>query len=537
MSSPESKNTPQSDAPIPDREDEPADLSAPQDQPVGDPAPVSDADSAADAPREENGSGHEHSHHRHHHHHHHHHHHTESTPSDDAQTELVPPIGSEDRVSPRRMESADDPESTEGYYFPDPEVLHSDRSTVHSGSTKMLTDEEIEKEESDFVFRSLGKPHKYRHLSAEVKRNLFPSGKKPRKSAKEKHRGKKMPLWLRIVIITLCVLLGLAAALGATYLILREIGRNKMHDYDNIDIVSPTTEESGDEMIEVIDSGRTVMYNGKKYLFNEDVVCICVVGVDHDISNDYVQSMGDAVNLIAFDTDTGKLTVIGVSRDTMTDVGIYSPAGKYVDTSLMQITYAYSYGNDSIPGGANTALALSRLFYGLPVNHYFALNMNALKDLTDAIGGVTLTLSTDFESAVYRRKLWAGETVTLYGRDAEVYVRTRNLYQLDSNVDRMKRQQEFIRAFLSQVIPAVKKDLSLVTELYGIIEVNSDSNLDLTKIVYLASQLVSKMDSVSDISYLSLSGEVVKGGEHAQFYADEESILEMMLKVFYTPVE
>ena len=399
----------------------------------------------------------------------------------------------------------------------------------------MLSKKEIEAEEADYVFRKLDKPRKRHHLLDKAKQYLFPAGKKPRRRSRKKHhhKGKKMPLWLKIVLIVVSVLLALALILASTYFILREIGRGKMHDYDNIDIVSPTTQEA-DDMIEVIDSGRTIYYQGKKYLFNEDVVCICVVGVDQDISNDYVRSMGDAVNLIAFDTSSGKLSVIGVSRDTVADVVAYTQDGKLLDTSLRQITYAYSFGNNKVSGGENTAMSLSKLFFGLPVNHYFAINMQALRSLNDAIGGVTLTTSTDFYSPIYQRTIWAGETITLYGRDADTYVRTRDTDRLDSNNDRMQRQQEYIRAFLSQVIPAVKKDLSLVTDLYGIIEANSDSNLDLPKIVYLASELASKTESVSGISYLSIAGEVVRGENRAEFHADDTSILETMLEVFYT---
>lgn len=362
-----------------------------------------------------------------------------------------------------------------------------------------------------------------------------PADAAPPSATEEKRR--RIPLWLKIVIIVVCVLLAIAIALVGTFFILREIGRRSMHNYDNIDIVTPTSQATDDEPISVIDRGRSIVYEGKKYKFNEDIVCVAFIGVDNDLKNETAQAMSDSINIIAFDTESGKLSIISVSRDTMTDVNLYSAEGKYIDTEKTQLAYAYSFGNDRISGGENTAAALSKLFFGLPVNHYFAINMDALVDLNDAIGGVTLTLSTDFHSYLFENDFYKGSSFTLYGDDARRYVQMRDFESLEGNSGRMQRQQEYIRAFLSQVIPAVKKDLSLVTDLYNIIKSNSDSNFDLPKIVYLASELSDKLASLSDIHYYTLKGELTRGGQFAEFYADDTNILETMISVFYLPAD
>lgn len=433
----------------------------------------------------------------------------------DAEPDVVAPVEKADRTPTRRMKAeADSPvdyitrSSTTRRH-----LRRGEEISLHRGKTKTATPEEIEEAEDGFVFRSLKESDKRRR--------------------KEKRR---LPRWLKIVIIVVSILLVIAAALVGTYCILREVGRRSMHNYDNIDIVPPTSQASDDEPISVINKGRIIVYEGDSYVFNENVVCIGVIGVDEDVTNEYVQSMGDAINLVALDTSTGKLSVIAVSRDTMTDVSLYSAEGRYIDTEIMQLAYAYSFGNHDISGGENTTSSLSKLFFGLPVNHYFAINLDALGDLTDAIGGVTLTSSFEFYSQVYQEEIYEGETVTLYGEDARRYVQSRNTEILDSNSSRMQRQQEFIRAFLSQVIPAVKKDLSLVTSLYHVIDSNSDSNFDLPKIVYLASELVSKFRSMSDIDFYSIKGEIVSGDQHAEFYPDDKNIMETMLAVFYQRV-
>ena len=235
------------------------------------------------------------------------------------------------------------------------------------------------------------------------------------------------------------------------------------------------------------------------------------------------------------DTETGEMKILGVSRDTMADVDIYSEEGKFIDTDRKQIAFSYAYGSEKVTGGRNTTTSLSRLFYSLPFENYFAINMNALVTLNDLIGGVTLTSSMTFDSPIDGRTIHEGETVTLHGKEADYYVRHRDTSQLDSNSDRMKRQQEYISAFMSSAIPAAKKDLSIVTKLYNEIRVNSDTSLTLPKLTYIASTAVTKVRSANDIEFLSMKGTYTEG-EYAELNVSNKDAIRTMLDVFYTPL-
>ena len=483
----------------------------------------------------------------------------------DTEPEFVRPVEKEDREKTEKMDIPDSPETSFDYVAPkqtfEQHRRHPERSTLHSGKTKMASQDEIMEAEEGFVFVSLGerdkkgrkhrKHHHHHHHhsssgssaennageSGEGISEITSSGSGKKHHHRHHHHHRRLRKWMKVLIIIVSVLMALVIALVGTFFVLREIGRRGMHNYDNIAIVTPTTGASGDEVMSVIDSGRTLVYNGVTYALDEDVVCMALIGVDHDIENNVIQSMGDAIYLIGLNTSNGRMSVISVSRDTMSDVNLYSDEGKYIDTEKMQMAYAYSFGNKHITGGQNTSVSLSRLFYGLPVNNYFALNLDALTTINDAIGGVTVTSSISFISPIDNREIEAGETVTLHGREVVRYVRERDKSDPNSSNTRMQRQQEYVRAFLSQVLPAVKKDLSMVTNLYNIISVNSDTNLDLPKMTYLASVMVSKMNSTSDIEYLSLKGKTVsEGKELVEFYADDTDVLETMLKVFYKQV-
>ena len=161
--------------------------------------------------------------------------------------------------------------------------------------------------------------------------------------------------------------------------------------------------------------------------------------------------------------------------------------------------------------------------------------MDALTTLNDAIGGVTLTSSITFDSPVDGRTIREGETVTLRGKEADFYVRTREYDPLDANNARMERQQQYISAFLNAIIPAAKQDISVIGNLYSAIDVNSDTTLDLPKMTYIASAALSHMNSVSDIEYVRLNGEFTEG-ENAEMHVSDEDAIRTMLKVFYRPL-
>lgn len=356
----------------------------------------------------------------------------------------------------------------------------------------------------------------------------------PRKHKHKKHK-KKKPLWLRIIIIVVSILLVLAIALTSTYFIMKEIGRKAMHNYSDIDITIPLQDESGKDAASVMDKGRTIKYGGKTYRLNEDIMTVTFIGYkdESDTENSF---MADAIYIAAIDDHTGKTTILGVSRDTMLDVSIYSADGKYIDTEKTQLSYAYSYSGGDVKGGANVNTSLTRLFFGLPLNNYFAIDLNALEDLNDAIGGVTLTSKMDFVSRETGETVHTGDTVTLTGKDVEVYVSSRDLTKLDSNNDRMERQQQYIMAFMQSIVPAAKKDLGTVTRLYGVVSDNADTTLDLPKVTYLSTAALTKLRNANEIEYKSLTG-TIKAGEHAEMYLDDKKVLETMLEVFYTPVE
>ncbi len=383
------------------------------------------------------------------------------------------------------------------------------RHPSHSGRTTRASREEYEASLDGYIFKTPGTRRHRKHMKKSV----------------------------RILLIILIVVLALVIGTVSTYFILRSVGRDQVHDYDAIDITLPEDSTDFDESdeLDIDDNGRIIRYNGSTYALNDDIAVIAFIGVDHAIDNEEL-SMADAIYLMAINTDTGEVKVVSVSRDTMTDVAVYSNEGAYIDTSNKQIAYSYSYTGQGITGAMNTATSISRLFFGLPVSNYFAINLDAMLALNDSIGGVTLVSSITFTSPVDGRTIYAGDEVTLIGKEAEYYVRTRDTGKLNSNDDRMRRQREYITAFMDSMIPAIRRDIGTVSELYNTVKVNADTNLNMPKLTYLASTAVSMVGSGTDVDFLSIEG-TFTAGEYAEFHADDKQLLELMLSVFYRPVD
>ncbi len=352
---------------------------------------------------------------------------------------------------------------------------------------------------------------------------------------KKKEKRKKTLKIFSIVMITLA---SLTLVLTATVVIFNYSGKKAMHDYADMTISVPVEEI---EKLDSIDnSGKTIVYNGDTYAFNENVTTVTLMGIDIKDFEKTDREIGesgqaDAIYIAVLDTSTKKLTILGVSRDTMVDVNVYNKDGGFVNTENMQLCLSYAYGDGAHTSCENTIVSLERLFYGMQFDTYFSIDTRALETLTDEIGGVTVTSLMDFYSVNQNRTIYKGEEVTLYGPDATTYNRSRDTKELDSNNDRMARQSQFMKAFVATIWDSVKSNPSTVVNLYKTIDNYSTTNLTTSKMVYLSSTAISMLDSYKEIEYVNIAGEVKKG-EYAEFYPDQDALMETLLDLFYVKV-
>ena len=130
-----------------------------------------------------------------------------------------------------------------------------------------------------------------------------------------------------------------------------------------------------------------------------------------------------------------------------------------------------------------------------------------------------------------------GKTVTLKGEQAVTYVRYRDIYK-DENQNnlRMERQKSYLNSFIHQTIDLTKKDISTPITLYNQIADYTKTDIDASKITYLASVFLQSGFS-ADEDLIKIPGETVLGEKYAEYYVDTNEFFKIVLDTYYTKVE
>ena len=337
------------------------------------------------------------------------------------------------------------------------------------------------------------------------------------------HHKKKMSIPAKIGISALAIILALILAFVGTFAYLESSGKNELED------VSDQT-----------DYQETIEYNGNKYVYNNDVIAIAFMGVDKrdlGLENNNIGTGGqsDADILLTINTKTGKAKAIAIPRDTMVDVDLYSESGIFLRSEKMQLCLSYAYGDGKAKSAENTANSISRILYDVPITKYFALDLNGIAPINDSIGGVTVESLYDFKDLGIKK----GDKIKLTGDMTEKYVRQRDMDTVNASLNRTARQVQYIKAFASQVVPAVSQDFSVVSRLYDTASKYSTTNLSLSNVTYLASLMLSK--GITNFDTVTLEGEMKESTKkdyadyvYAEFYPDKDKLMQLVLDTFYT---
>ena len=275
---------------------------------------------------------------------------------------------------------------------------------------------------------------------------------------------------------------------------------------------------------------------GKTYRYNEDILSFLVMGID---TFDKVKPAEDGISggqsdtllLLVLDPKKKELTVVGINRDTITDIDVYDPQGFFLGTFKAQITLQHGYGDGMEQSCERSVKAVSKLFHNLPIHGYCAFNMGALPILNDAVGGVTVTVPEDLPAINFRE----GEVRFLQNMDVYWYLRARDITSFDSAGRRLERQKQYLAAFFPTAKRAIKKDISLLFRMYEQLKQYMVTDVDVSEMVYLAGAALSL--DIEEIRFVSLPGTTVMGESFEEFYLDEEAFTDLLLELFYEEAE
>ncbi len=219
-------------------------------------------------------------------------------------------------------------------------------------------------------------------------------------------------------------------------------------------------------------------------------------------------SLADVIMLVRIASDRESIHVMSIPRDSWVE---------QPDGSMGKINWSFG-------GGAAGLVQTVETLLDVRVDHVAAIDFESFKGLTDALGGVTVTNTVEWER---KGEYFGVGPVELDGERALMFVRERKL--TGGDLARVKQQQEYIRAVLAKLLTAETLAnpgtvLSLVQQVSPFLAV--DRGLTPT---YLASLAVD-MSSIraNDVRFFTMP--VEKGtfiGDQAVLPLDPENIAEL----------
>lgn len=287
------------------------------------------------------------------------------------------------------------------------------------------------------------------------------------------------------------------------------------------------------------DINTYVYYNGKKYKYNDKVTTILFAGIDKHADEQYgtygTAGQADCIIVAALNTETGKYKLMAVSRDTMVDVNVMNPKGEFTGTEKQQVCLAYAYGDGKKTSCENLKRSVSRIMFGIPINAYAAIDLDAIPILNDGIGGVEVDVIEDLSHR--DPALTLGAHVLLQGDQAEIFVRTRDV-KGDENQNnlRMERQKEYLTGFIKKTLSLTKQDIKTPLNLYNSSKDYTVTDIDAAMITYYTSVFL-KTGFSADDNFVKLPGTTTHSEEYAEYYIDNTALFELVLDTYYTEVK
>lgn len=280
---------------------------------------------------------------------------------------------------------------------------------------------------------------------------------------------------------------------------------------------------------------ETVEVDGTTYRKRDDLSVILAMGVDHETQETYdyrKAGQADFLRLIVLDNKNKTVQQLQIDRDTITPVTMLGVLGDRYEPVTQQICLGYAFGDGRQSSCEVTVEAVENLLGGQKIDQYLSMGLDGISTLNDLAGGVTVTLEDDF-SAI-DPAMTKGTTLTLWGNQAEVYVRTRRSIGVGTNEARMARQEQYIRQITSQLDAKVQQDQNFVLTAYDALEPYLYTNIPRGQLANeaWAAKDYERMDTIKP------EGTYQVGDDgFMEFYPDADALQQAVLQLFYEKVE
>ena len=297
--------------------------------------------------------------------------------------------------------------------------------------------------------------------------------------------------------------------------------------------------ETRGEMTDGFGQLKTIEWNGATYREKPAVTTILIAGIDKvDDSSDTIQNQyrnggqADFLMLIAIDHTDKAIHQLQIDRDTMTEVAVLGMFGNVTGTRVLQICLSHGFGKTPEDNAKFTVQAVQNLLGGFELDGYYMIDYSAVPVLNDALGGVTVKVAFDMTSV---HPEWTkGSVITLHGKEAEDFVRSRMTVGAGTNEERMIRQNEFMQSAISLMNQRISDDLSFGESLLKQLQSISTTN-------FTQKRLTEELSKAYNYDVLPIDhpeGDYAVGEDgFMEFHMKEGAAAGWVLEHLYTKVE
>ncbi|GHG41583.1 LCP family protein [Streptomyces zaomyceticus] len=168
-----------------------------------------------------------------------------------------------------------------------------------------------------------------------------------------------------------------------------------------------------------------------------------------------VTGHADTTFLIHISEDRTNATALSIPRDLkikIPDCPTKQPDGstKVIPGSVGTTRFNESFGVNGRDPGC-TMRTITQMTGGVGINHFMMVDFNAVKTLSTAVGGVKVCLAKPIRDKNYSKLNLSEGEHRIQGEDALAFLRNRHGLGNESDLDRIKMQQQFLASMMRQL--------------------------------------------------------------------------------------
>jgi polyisoprenyl-teichoic acid--peptidoglycan teichoic acid transferase len=311
--------------------------------------------------------------------------------------------------------------------------------------------------------------------SGSVKSGSAKTGAVKTRQTPGKPTGKRRWLWVGLALAGVATASATAGALLAVSLTSTPLMQRKL-SADDAAIFAKGDRIAGNNSLQMPELTRPVniLVMGIKVLtadLNAPPADLAKLPYQAEVNSAF-NGLSDTMLLLRFDPASKRMVVMSVPRDTRVDLG---------DRGMQKINAANDIG-----GPALAAKTTSQLLGGVGIDRYITLNAQGVRELVDALGGVTVYIPKDMKYQDDSQHLYinlkAGKQ-RLNGNQAMNLLRYR--HDKNGDIGRIQRQQMVMRALMEQSLnPAT---VARLPKILSVIQAYVDTNVSVEELAALAS--------------------------------------------------